>query len=68
MVRSQYTGIPVVFPCFGPPERPDHVKLAQHGFAQNETWTFDSVATDNDAGVAVRLRTHEVFMDHCTLI
>ncbi|KAH9982886.1 galactose mutarotase-like domain-containing protein [Lactifluus volemus] len=48
-------GIPIVFPCFGPPEHPDHVKLAQHGFARNETWTFDRVVTDNDAGVSVRL-------------
>ncbi|KAI0257148.1 galactose mutarotase-like domain-containing protein [Lactifluus subvellereus] len=48
-------GIPVVFPCFGPPEHPDHSKLPQHGFARNETWTFDSVVTDNDAGVSVRL-------------
>ncbi|KAI9444816.1 galactose mutarotase-like protein [Lactarius indigo] len=48
-------GIPVVFPCFGPPEHPDHSKLPQHGFARNEIWTFDSVVTDDDAGVSVRL-------------
>ncbi|KAN0133247.1 Galactose mutarotase-like domain containing protein [Lactarius tabidus] len=48
-------GIPVVFPCFGPPEHPDHSKLLQHGFARTEIWTFDSVLMDNDAGVSVRL-------------
>lgn len=48
-------GIPVVFPCFGPPEHPEHSKLAQHGFARNETWTFDSVVMDNETGVSVRL-------------
>ncbi|KAJ2920337.1 hypothetical protein MD484_g222, partial [Candolleomyces efflorescens] len=47
-------GIPVVFPCFGAPERPEHKKLAQHGFARNETWKFDSVVMDNEAGVSVR--------------
>lgn len=51
-------GIPVVFPCFGPPEHPDHSKLPQHGFARNEFWTFDSVVMDNDAGVSVRLSEH----------
>lgn len=48
-------GIPVVFPCFGPPEHPDHSNLPQHGFARNEIWAFDSVVMDNDAGVSVRL-------------
>ncbi|KAI0275057.1 galactose mutarotase-like protein [Gloeopeniophorella convolvens] len=48
-------GIPVVFPCFGPPEHPDHFKLPQHGFARNEIWSFDSVVMDNDAGVSIRL-------------
>jgi len=48
-------GIPVVFPCFGPPEHPDHSKLPQHGFARNEIWAFDRVLMDNDAGVSVRL-------------
>lgn len=47
-------GIPVVFPCFGAPERPEHKKLAQHGFARNETWKFDSVVMDHEAGVSVR--------------
>ncbi|KAN0124774.1 Galactose mutarotase-like domain containing protein [Russula decolorans] len=48
-------GIPVVFPCFGPPEHPDHSKLPQHGFARNEVWVFESVVMDNNAGVSVRL-------------
>ena len=48
-------GIPVVFPCFGPPEHPDHSKLPQHGFARNEFWAFDSVVMDNEAGVSVSL-------------
>jgi len=48
-------GIPVVFPCFGPPTHPDHLKLAQHGFARSVTWKFDSVITDNEAGVSIGL-------------
>ncbi|KDQ63749.1 hypothetical protein JAAARDRAFT_29781 [Jaapia argillacea MUCL 33604] len=48
-------GIPVVFPCFGAPTHPDHSKLAQHGFARSEVWTFDHVVMDNEAGVSVRL-------------
>ncbi|KAH9954418.1 galactose mutarotase-like protein [Russula dissimulans] len=48
-------GIPVVFPCFGPPEHPDHSKLPQHGFARNQVWAFDSVVVDNDTRVSVRL-------------
>lgn len=50
-------GIPVVFPCFGPPTHPDHLKLAQHGFARSVTWKFDSVITDNEAGVSIGLST-----------
>lgn len=48
-------GIPVVFPCFGAPSHPDHMKLAQHGFARNETWKLGGVVMDNEAGVSVRL-------------
>ncbi|KAI0033172.1 galactose mutarotase-like protein [Vararia minispora EC-137] len=48
-------GIPVVFPCFGPPEHPDHARLSQHGFARNEVWNFEKIVMDNDAGVSVRL-------------
>ncbi|KAH9946620.1 galactose mutarotase-like protein [Amylocystis lapponica] len=48
-------GIPVVFPCFGPPTHPEHTKLSAHGFARNSTWKFDSVVMDNEAGVSVRL-------------
>lgn len=48
-------GIPIVFPCFGPPVHPEHSRLPQHGFARSELWKFDSVVMDNDAGVSVRL-------------
>ncbi|KAI6047629.1 galactose mutarotase-like domain-containing protein [Pisolithus marmoratus] len=48
-------GIPIVFPCFGPPVHPEHTRLPQHGFARNELWKFDSIVMDNDAGVSVRL-------------
>jgi glucose-6-phosphate 1-epimerase len=48
-------GIPVIFPCFGPPSHPEHMKLAQHGFARNEVWKFDSIMMDSDEGVSVRL-------------
>ncbi|KAF8591842.1 galactose mutarotase-like protein [Ramaria rubella] len=47
-------GIPVVFPFFGPPTRPEHSHLAQHGFARSEVWKFDSTIMDNEAGVSVR--------------
>jgi len=45
----------VVFPCFGAPTHPEHSKLAQHGFARNEVWKYDSTVMDNEAGVSVRL-------------
>jgi len=48
-------GIPVVFPCFGAPSHPEHMKLGQHGFARSETWVFDSIVMDNEAGVSVKL-------------
>ncbi|GLB36161.1 putative catalyzes the interconversion between the alpha and beta anomers from at least three hexose 6-phosphate sugars (Glc6P, Gal6P, and Man6P) [Lyophyllum shimeji] len=48
-------GIPVVFPCFGAPTHPEHSKLGQHGFARSETWKWDSVVIDDEAGVSVRL-------------
>lgn len=48
-------GIPVVFPCFGAPTHPEHAKLGQHGFARSETWTFDGIVMDNEAGVSIRL-------------
>jgi glucose-6-phosphate 1-epimerase len=53
-------GIPVVFPCFGSPTHPDHVKLSQHGFARNVTWKFDSVIMDNKAGVSIGLSTSAI--------
>jgi len=48
-------GIPVVFPCFGPPSHAEHARLGQHGFARNTEWTFDRVVTDDESGVSVRL-------------
>ncbi|KIK70995.1 hypothetical protein GYMLUDRAFT_33097 [Collybiopsis luxurians FD-317 M1] len=48
-------GIPVIFPCFGAPTHPDHTRLAQHGFARSEIWTWDGIVMDNEAGVSVRL-------------
>lgn len=48
-------GIPIVFPCFGPPTHPEHSRLSQHGFARSESWELDSIVTDNDDGVSVRL-------------
>ncbi|KAJ3575642.1 hypothetical protein NP233_g970 [Leucocoprinus birnbaumii] len=47
-------GIPVVFPCFGAPTHPQHLKLSQHGFARSEKWTLDGIVMDNEAGVSVR--------------
>ncbi|OBZ79777.1 DNA polymerase zeta catalytic subunit [Grifola frondosa] len=48
-------GIPVVFPCFGPPTHSEHLKLPQHGFARSETWTLDHIIMDNEAGVSIKL-------------
>jgi len=48
-------GIPVVFPCFGPPVHSQHSKLAQHGFARSEVWAWDKILTDSDAEVSVQL-------------
>jgi len=49
-------GIPVVFPFFGAPTKPEHSHLPQHGFARNHTWSWDGKALlDDDAGVSVRL-------------
>ncbi|KAG7531212.1 hypothetical protein FFLO_04516 [Filobasidium floriforme] len=53
-------GIPICWPNFGPPPSADdetlvyHSKLAQHGFARNQTWTLDSVVMDRPEGVSVR--------------
>jgi len=53
-------GIPVVFPCFGPPPK-DHAtgKLPQHGFARNSMWEYlgktssesGKLASGGDGGV-----------------
>ncbi|KAI0932205.1 hypothetical protein AcV5_004508 [Taiwanofungus camphoratus] len=48
-------GIPVVFPCFGAPTHSEHSRLGQHGFARSETWIFDSIVLDSEAGVSVKL-------------
>ena len=49
-------GIPLVFPCFGAPTHPDHMKLPQHGYLRNVRWDFNSIV-DNDAGVTLKLST-----------
>lgn len=51
-------GIPVVFPCFGAPTHPDHMKLPQHGYLRNNKWHFDSIVMDNEAGVTLKLSAH----------
>ena len=48
-------GIPLVWPNFGPPVHPEHSKLSQHGFARKSVWAFDSVLTDSNAEVSVKL-------------
>ncbi|KAF8640695.1 hypothetical protein AX17_000351 [Amanita inopinata Kibby_2008] len=47
-------GIPIVFPCFGPPTHPEHLRLGQHGFARSEIWEWNGVVMDSEAGVSVR--------------
>jgi glucose-6-phosphate 1-epimerase len=47
-------GIPVVFPIFGPPTKPEHSKLSQHGFARSEVWELEKTVMDNEAGVSVQ--------------
>lgn len=48
-------GIPVVFPCFGPPSHPDHLKLPQHGFARSEKWSYDDTVAEDEEESAVTL-------------
>lgn len=48
-------GIPVVFPCFGAPTHPEHLKLGQHGFARSTVWNWEAVVIDNEAAVSVKL-------------
>ncbi|CAK5264401.1 unnamed protein product [Mycena citricolor] len=48
-------GVPVVFPCFGAPAHPEHMKLSQHGFARNSIWLWDQVTKEEDGRVAVTL-------------
>ncbi|KAG8905431.1 hypothetical protein FRB99_008977 [Tulasnella sp. 403] len=49
-------GIPIAFPFFGPPSKPEHKTMGQHGFARNSVWTFAGIVMNNDAGVSVRFR------------
>ncbi|KAJ7254102.1 galactose mutarotase-like domain-containing protein [Mycena haematopus] len=45
-------GVPVVFPCFGPPTHAEHLKLPQHGFARSSLWSWNGVITSVDGGGA----------------
>jgi len=47
-------GQPICFPIFGPPTRPEHKSLPQHGVARSHRWAFGGVVMDNDARVSVR--------------
>ncbi|WWC85893.1 uncharacterized protein L201_000760 [Kwoniella dendrophila CBS 6074] len=49
-------GIPICFPTFGPPpsEPEEYARLAQHGFARNQIWKFESTVMDRKEGVSVR--------------
>ncbi|KAK3642404.1 hypothetical protein LTR56_010757 [Elasticomyces elasticus] len=44
-------GVPIVFPCFGPPPK-DHAtgSLSQHGFARNSTWEYLGKSTSESEG------------------
>lgn len=58
-------GIPVVFPFFGAPTRPEHSKLPQHGYARTSYWTWDgSTVIDNEISVSVRLSTLSFIKPH----
>ncbi|KAG7450508.1 galactose mutarotase-like protein [Guyanagaster necrorhizus] len=48
-------GIPVVFPCFGPPTHPDHTRLNQHGFARHSVWSWDGTSIDEKDAVSIKL-------------
>lgn len=48
-------GIPVVFPIFGPPTKPEHARMPQHGFARSTVWKWEELVMDNESGVSVRL-------------
>ncbi|KAF8745543.1 hypothetical protein AX14_006866 [Amanita brunnescens Koide BX004] len=47
-------GIPIVFPCFGPPAHPEHSQLSQHGFARNQIWEWDGTIEDNETEVSAK--------------
>ncbi|KAK5162760.1 uncharacterized protein LTR77_011191 [Saxophila tyrrhenica] len=46
-------GIPVVFPCFGPPPK-DHAtgKLPQHGFGRNSNWEYLGSSSSESGSLA----------------
>ncbi|KAJ7169892.1 galactose mutarotase-like domain-containing protein [Mycena filopes] len=48
-------GIPVVWPCFGPPAHPEHAKLPQHGFARSSNWSWDNVIEEEENHVSITL-------------
>ncbi|KAJ7932390.1 galactose mutarotase-like domain-containing protein [Mycena leptocephala] len=48
-------GIPVVFPCFGPPTHSEHSRLPQHGFARSSNWSWDDVIQDDGDRVSITL-------------
>ncbi|KAF7310922.1 DNA polymerase [Mycena chlorophos] len=48
-------GIPVVFPCFGPPTHQEHLSLSQHGFARSSIWSWDGAIHDADDKLSVTL-------------
>ncbi|KAJ7181669.1 galactose mutarotase-like domain-containing protein [Mycena crocata] len=48
-------GIPVVFPCFGPPIHSEHKSLPQHGFARSSTWSWNSVIKDEGGFLSTTL-------------
>ncbi|KAJ6604660.1 galactose mutarotase-like domain-containing protein [Mycena vulgaris] len=48
-------GIPVVFPCFGPPTHREHSKLPQHGFARSSNWSWDNVIKDEGGCLSITL-------------
>lgn len=65
-------GIPLCFPCFGPPPKgvDKFAKLAQHGFARISTWTLDESSsgdTQDGQGVKAVFRTcyAECFRGDC---
>jgi glucose-6-phosphate 1-epimerase len=44
----------VIFPIFANAVRPEHSKMAAHGFARTTKWEYEKEVIDNEAGVSVR--------------